>query len=272
MNPLVSVIIPAFNAAETITACVQSVLEQTYNNIEIIVIDDGSKDNTRQILEKHKIKFDIENLYILHQKNAGPSSARNLGIELARGVYIAFLDADDRWDMEKIDKQIHCLQRNKAALIGCQCRIGNFKRNVFSSKKERVITFAKLLYHNYFNTPSIVVLSDVVRKNKFNVNQRYSEDYRLWLEVARRYKCIYLDECLVQLYDKPIFGGSGLSGNLWKMEKGELSNYKYFYSEHYISVMEFFFCCAVSLIKYVRRYILSYLFKISNAKKNIIRR
>lgn len=260
MNSLVSVIIPAFNAEETIIACVQSVLEQTYRSLEIIVIDDGSKDATKSIIEAYKKDLNLDNLVVLSQKNAGPSAARNLGIKLAKGAYVAFLDADDRWDAEKIEKQIYCLQKNNAALVGCKCRIGNRKCNCFSvTKKEVEISFTKLLYHNYFNTPSVVVASDIVKRINFNVNQRYSEDYRLWLEIARRYKCIYLDECLVQLYDKPIFGSSGLSANLWKMEKGELNNYKYFYSEHCISGAKFLFCSSISLLKYVRRYLLSHL-------------
>lgn len=254
-SPLVSVVIPAYNAAVTIIPCIESVLNQTYKYLEIIVIDDGSTDTTHVILEEYKAKLCVDNLQIIRQNNAGPSAARNLGIELSQGKYIAFLDSDDLWYAEKIEKQIECFQKSNATLIGCKCRIGNKKRKQIS--KDLVeITFKKLLCRNYFHTPSVVVRAEVLKNVKFNISQRYSEDYCLWLLIARHYKCIFLNECLVQLSDKPIFGGSGLSAHLWKMEQGELSNYKYLYSLNYISRIKLLFYSSLSLLKYIRRYFL----------------
>lgn len=254
-SPLVSVVIPAYNAETTIIPCVESVLNQTYKYLEIIVIDDGSTDMTHVILKEYKKRFCLDSVQIVRQNNAGPSAARNLGIELAKGEYIAFLDSDDLWYPEKIEKQIECFRERNATLVGCKCCIGDENRKQIS--KDLVeITFEKLLCRNYFHTPSVVIRAEILKNMKFNTSQRYSEDYCLWLLIARHYKCILLNEYLVQLYDKPIFGGRGLSAHLWKMEQGELNNYRYLYALHYISGIKLLFYSSMSLLKYIRRYFL----------------
>lgn len=105
----VSVVMPSYNAARFVTAAVDSVLAQTFQDFEILVVDDGSTDNTREVLEKYsspKVRY-------LYKKNGGVSSARNFGIENARGKYIAFLDADDLWLPEKLEKQVDLLEENE---------------------------------------------------------------------------------------------------------------------------------------------------------------
>lgn len=257
---LVSIVIPAYNAAETIIPCIESVLNQTYKHLEIIVIDDGSKDATKEIVKEYRKKYCIDNLQFIYQDNAGPSAARNRGIELAKGEYIAFLDSDDLWEPSKIEKQIRCFQRKDVALVGCRCRIGNNQVEKHRVSKGMVeVSFSQLLYHNYFNTPSVIIRARILKNMKFDINQMYSEDYRLWLLIAHSHKCVYLDEDLVELCNKPIFGSRGLSANLWRMEKGELSNYKHIYSLNYISSLKFICCSIWSLLKYVRRSFLSHI-------------
>lgn len=259
MYSLISVVIPVYNAAGTIIPCIQSVLNQNYKHFEIIVIDDGSIDATKKKLEEYRNELCLDNLQIVYQDNAGPSAARNRGIELAKGEYVAFLDSDDLWDSFKLEKQILCFQNKDVVLVGCKCKIGDNQIEPHKVSKGMVeVSFSQLLYHNYFNTPSVIIRTEILKKMKFNVAQKYSEDYRLWLLIARSHKCVYLDEYLVQLCDKPIFGSRGLSANLWKMEKGELSNYKYIYSLQYISGLKFFYCSIWSLLKYLRRYFLSH--------------
>jgi glycosyltransferase involved in cell wall biosynthesis len=103
--PLVTVIIPAFNAEEYIAEAIGSALGQTYANLEVLVIDDGSGDGTRRIAES-LARVD-DRVSVLHQQNQGVAAARNLGIERARGEFVAPLDADDVWYPEKIEKQMH---------------------------------------------------------------------------------------------------------------------------------------------------------------------
>lgn len=252
MNPLVSVVIPAYNAAETIIPCIQSVLNQTYKNIEIVVINDGSQDQTKSVIEQFKKDFCIDNLRIVHQDNAGPSAARNWGIELAKGEYIAFLDSDDLWKETKIEKQMACFNDINVALVGCRFQIGEKMKGRYTLKPMN-ISFKQLLYRNYFTTPSVICKTEVLKNVRFDEAKKYSEDYYVWLMIAFKYSCVMLDECLVKLCDKPVFGSSGLSANLWKMEKGELNNYKHLYSLCYISNVRFRFYSILSLLKYMRR-------------------
>src|SRR5262245_25838031 len=111
-SPLVSVIIPSYNSARFVSQAVRSVLEQTYSPLEIIVVNDGSTDDTVSVLDAYK--GDIQ---IVHQANGGVSKARNRGIREAKGKFIAFLDADDQWLPSKIQKQIDCLRANPSAAL-----------------------------------------------------------------------------------------------------------------------------------------------------------
>ena len=99
MEPIVSVIIPVYNAEKYINKCVDSILNQTFSNLEIILVDDGSKDNSPKICDDYANRY--PNIHSFHQKNSGPSTARNLGLEKARGEYIVFVDSDDFWMTER---------------------------------------------------------------------------------------------------------------------------------------------------------------------------
>src|SRR5690625_3067146 len=101
--PLVSVVIPAYNCEKWITKTIESVNKQSYKNIEIIIVNDGSTDKTKQILETFK---DQQNLNVYHIENSGPAKARNLGVSKSSGKLIAFLDSDDLWHKTKIEKQV----------------------------------------------------------------------------------------------------------------------------------------------------------------------
>jgi glycosyltransferase involved in cell wall biosynthesis len=118
--PLLTVIIPAFNAERYIAAAIESVLGQTCGSFEIIVVDDGSADGTRSVVETFR-----QRVRYVHQRNAGPSTARNCGIELATGEFVAFLDADDLWHANKTAVQLACF-RERPELVGCAAHVQNF--------------------------------------------------------------------------------------------------------------------------------------------------
>ena len=103
----VSVIIPAYNAEKFIGEAIESVLNQTYKNIEIIVVDDGSKDNTYHIVKQN---FGNQ-VKLIRKKNGGVSSARNMGVKNAEGEFIAYLDADDYWLPQKLEIQLRCFEK-----------------------------------------------------------------------------------------------------------------------------------------------------------------
>jgi len=107
-SPLVTVIIPAYNCAGFISNAVKSVLSQTYPDVELIVVDDGSKDDTAGVLQPFK-----QHLTYVHQENGGVSKARNTGMRSASGEYIAFLDADDVWDRSKLEIQVKVMEENR---------------------------------------------------------------------------------------------------------------------------------------------------------------
>ncbi|MGG8363830.1 glycosyltransferase family 2 protein, partial [Bacillus cereus] len=109
---LVSVVIPLYNTEKYIEETMQSILDQTYKNIEIVIVDDGSKDQSPSIVKNLAEKYPGQVKYV-HQKNQGVSVARNTGIENASGEYIAFLDSDDLWHPTKIEKQVESMHKNE---------------------------------------------------------------------------------------------------------------------------------------------------------------
>lgn len=115
MNPLVSVIIPVYNAAIYLGTCVESVIAQTWKNIEIIIVDDGSEDGSLQVARS----YPANNIKVISQKNAGASAARNTGLKAAKGDYIQFLDADDLISPDKIEEQVHILNGSVSHLGLC---------------------------------------------------------------------------------------------------------------------------------------------------------
>ncbi len=115
-DPLVSVIIPTYNRAELICETIENIFQQTYPNIELIIVDDGSTDNTQSVLRSYGNK--IRSVF---QENRGPSAARNRGIAVAMGEIIAFQDSDDVWHPTKIERQVSLLQRGGDSVVCCLC-------------------------------------------------------------------------------------------------------------------------------------------------------
>ena len=114
----VSAIIPTYNRAALVTEAVDSVLAQTYQNVEVIVVDDGSTDGTQERLAQYGDK-----IRVIYQQNAGPSAARNLGIASATGSLIAFLDSDDLWLPTKLERQVTLLEQSGHSVSCCLCNI-----------------------------------------------------------------------------------------------------------------------------------------------------
>lgn len=134
-NELVSVIIPTYNRANLILQAVKSVLNQTYKNFEIIIVDDGSSDNTEDVIN---VIHDNRIRYIKHAINKGASAARNTGIREAKGKYIAFQDSDDHWLPDKLEKQVKRIENTPdhvGAVFGGYWIIGKeMKKDIFLSK------------------------------------------------------------------------------------------------------------------------------------------
>jgi hypothetical protein len=200
---LVSVIIPAYNSAEFIEPCLRSVFDQTYSRVEIIVVDDGSADRTREVLAPYIAEGKIKYLY---QKNGGPAAARNLALRHSSGEFIAFQDADDLWLPEKLEKQIAILRENKdvgmvytnAEMFGEEWerqRKNSRKLREYDRRRaerfRRGQIFNSLLEFNFIPTMSVLVRRRVLKQigpfleqihgHKFS----FGEDFELWLRIAR---------------------------------------------------------------------------------------
>jgi glycosyltransferase involved in cell wall biosynthesis len=264
----VSVIIPYYNSEGTIIRALESVINQTYKDFEIILIDDGSYDNSYKKVEKfmssHK-DFKIKNL---HQGNYGPSKARNLGVKCAEGEYIAFLDSDDSWDRNKLDIQMEYLKKNKdIAILGSDHNIV-IENKVYKKSKDTGkfigVSFYKKLFKNYFAAPTVVIKKEAFEDVEgFNETQRYAEDPLLYSKVLRKYKGGKIESPLVNIY-KNLYGDSGLSSNLKKCQASEIRNFKLLRDENpkyhkKIGYMLYIFVILFSYIKYIRRVVIVYI-------------
>ena len=250
---MVSVIIPMYNAENTIATCINSVLNQTYKGeIEIIIINDGSKDNSKLIVEE-LINNNLKNINIklINKNNGGVSTARNAGLALAKGKYIALLDSDDEWLSEKLEKQLKVFSDDRGISF-----IGGLIYKPTIIKQEIIeITVSKLIFKNYFQPSTVMFKKEVVDKvGFFDESQKYAEEGNYFMRIANLFNCVLLNEQLVNYGQGKVgFGVSGLSANLKEMEKGELRNLKFAYLQNYISFFTYFIAINFSILKYIRR-------------------
>lgn len=246
-NILVSVILPVFNAETTIKDCLISIYNQTYDNIEVIIINDGSTDNSRNIielfLEENNLKW-----VLINNKNHGVSVSRNIGIKLSTGRYIAFIDSDDIWMEEKIEKQIDFLEANKAKIVGTLTK----DSKSINSSPYREYDIRDMLISNRLVTSSVLIDKEILDEiGYFNENMNYSEDYNLWLKVSIKNKIYVLQDKLVDY--KIDSSSKGLSSRLWKMEKGEINNFKELFCEKKINLILFLSATIFSFFKFIVR-------------------
>lgn len=198
--PTVSVIIPTYQRADWVNEAIKSVLAQTYKDYEIIVINDGSTDNTTEVLNQFQDKIKL-----IEQENKGVSTALNIAIEKSQGQYIAFLDDDDIWLPNKLEKQILLLESNhRIGLIYSDMLLFDEKA-VFPeplSKKLPIhvghISWMLFIFGNSVPLPSsVVVRCEVLDEiGLFDESLTHCHDYDLWLRISEKWLLSYLDEPL----------------------------------------------------------------------------
>ena len=202
MNPLVTIVIPTYSRPQHITRAIDSVLNQTYNNIEIIVVDDNGKNHpfqleTEIILKKYIEKNKIN--YIIHETNKNGSAARNTGLAHAKGKYIAFLDDDDIYLPQKVEKQVLFLENASTSIGGCICTTINIRKdkqgNIIEELKINTLSgkFAdKMLipYENVFiGTSKWLMRTSVCRElDGFDIRFQRHQDIEFLMRFFRKYE------------------------------------------------------------------------------------
>jgi glycosyltransferase involved in cell wall biosynthesis len=206
-NDLVSVIIPAFNAAATIDETLRSARGQTHANLEIIVVDDSSTDATPDIVDKHAQEDDRVRL-LRQPANGGPSAARNRAIELSQGAYIAPLDADDLWRADKLSRQLDAFGDRRVglvyswfAIIDADSRI----RFLDSRSEAEGDVVAALCERNVVGNGSapLMTRAAVEEAGGYDEQLRGCEDYKLLFRIAERHRFALVRDFLVGYRDRP---------------------------------------------------------------------
>ena len=207
-NPLVSIIIPTFNYGRYLKECIDSTLNQTYDNIEIIIVNDGSTDNTLQVLKEYQTK-EYQNIIriISHSENRGLSAARNTGINNMNGEYVKFSDADDVMYLDAIEKLVNRAKQldKKKCIVFANVDFMTISGNIIeryeypdcNNMSTREIN-ARLLAHYYIAPTSSLLHRSIFEYGIFDEDIKFNEDYDLWLRL-----CI-LHGCTIHLLPEPI--------------------------------------------------------------------
>ncbi|WP_075323100.1 glycosyltransferase family 2 protein [Acidithiobacillus albertensis] len=211
-NTLVSVVLPTFNRGHIIELSIRSVLAQTYNNLEIIVIDDASTDDTEKKIEELN---DSRIKYIKLKENVGASAARNLGISLAKGNLVAFQDSDVIWLPRKLEYQISSyfdMLRHNENVVGCYCRhikISNKKiadviPSIYTTADQNGQYHSALMHRNFIDTPTLMVKKCALQNvGGFDISLSTDEDWDLALKLTKFNRLALTDEILVYSLTSP---------------------------------------------------------------------
>lgn len=262
---LVSIIIPMYNSEKYISKCINAILNQSFNNFEVIIIDDGSNDNSKKIVE-FTIKDD-NRFKMIYQKNLGVSEARNVGIHNAKGKYIIFIDSDDWIEKNYIEKLVNNIEEKNADFAWCDWMVHEHKkkyRNCISSNLNKESKVNDLIIH-FINSRSggapwgKIYLKEIINnKNiKFKSNIPYAEDYLFNLEfLAHAQKVVYINEALINYNCLKIGEGSKKREDYDEIQlkveklKEKIISEKYCFDNKYDTLLntQYFKVCCLSII------------------------
>lgn len=207
MNELVSIIMPSFNSEKYIGAAINSILNQTYSNWELIIVDDCSVDNTTEII----LSFNDSRIRLYkNEKNSGAALTRNRALREATGRWIAFLDSDDTWHPEKLERQILFMTENNYAFTFTDYQIQlNGRWLPYINTGPDIVDKRKMYHYCYFSTITVMYDRNVVGLIQIE-NLRKNNDYAMWLKAVEKTKCYRLPRCLSYYikHDNSISSGS----------------------------------------------------------------
>jgi GT2 family glycosyltransferase len=227
MAALVSAVIPAYNYGRFLPGAIDSVLAQTYRDLECIVVDDGSTDDTARVLEPYR-----DRVRVVRQPNQGLSAARNTGIQSAQGTYVAFLDADDRWFPEKVARQVALIESDaRTGAVGCWVQLTSgsgepIGRKQFAEHVPEPIDLdtqvARIAVRTFWvggsGSGAFVRREVFERVGFFDTSLRAAEDWDMWMRIAAAYPIRNVPEILVAIS----LHGTGTFRNPEKMETNQL--------------------------------------------------
>lgn len=210
MEDLVSIITPTYNCGKYIKETIESVINQTYTNWEMIIVDDYSTDNTTDIVKQYQQEYS-NIIYKILDKNSGAAIARNTALKMAKGKYIAFLDGDDLWLPEKLEHQINFMKDNN--YIFTYTKYSEIDEN--SSELGYIMSGPKKItktgMYNYCWPGCLTVMYNVEKLGKVQIeNLKKNNDYAIWLKLIQKTDCYLLNENLAQ----------------YRRRKGSISNHK----------------------------------------------
>lgn len=206
--PKVSVIMPCFNHSLFVGESIEAVLAQTFSDLELIVIDDCSRDGSRKIIEKYE-RSDSRVRAIYHEANLGASRSRNDGIKAAKGAFLAFCDADDVWMPVKLERQLELLEKNPSHDVAyCDAAIINelgretgerFSDEFPVAGDGSGYVFNELCLHNFVNMQTVLIRRECIRDGiDFDERIKWVEDWLFWVRIAYRHSFIYTKEALAK--------------------------------------------------------------------------
>ena len=204
--PLVSVIMPSYNHEKYISDAIESVLNQSFKDIELIITDDSSKDNSKEIIRYYE-KKDNRVLVFFHNENRGIARTMNEGIEKANGKFLSLFSSDDLWVKDKLKKQLKILQENENCIVWSDGLIvddqGNPTGELFTQRhgalkrKKSGNIFEELLKGNYICGQSIIFKKKNIKNIKYDEKLKYLNDYKFMVDLARRHEFYFIPEPLV---------------------------------------------------------------------------
>lgn len=268
----ISVIIPIYNIERYKDIFIDRIKQIERDDLikEIIMIEDSSTDKTKDILEQYLSDYSPKIIILFNQFNSGPAYSRNVGIKIASGDYIAFLDSDDNWHPHKTKIQIELMKESECLISGTRHVVLEEKQKIpqirIGDIDKKKISWPAVLFSNPFCTPSVILHSSLINKYLFDNKLKYSEDFNLWIKIIREHDALLIQEPLTFTYKHDYLGHTGsLSSNLVAMQKGEL---KSLYSILIKTRSPFVILAIIySCIKYLRRILISKISRINLGAK-----
>jgi glycosyltransferase involved in cell wall biosynthesis len=251
-----------YNSEKTIISTLDSVKSQTVFEkiLEIIIINDGSTDASLELVKKYAKKNINIPISIIDKQNGGVSSARNSGIKVAKGNWIALLDSDDEWLPTKLEVQTKVLEENPCIdFLGCD--VNNIRLKILWRKINTLYkaNIKDLCIKSFPATPTILFRKNIIEKiGLFDENQKYAEDGNYYMKICTNFNYYYDPISLVNIgFGKAAFGESGLSANLKGMYEGNVKNIRELKTGSIISRKFYIFLRMFYWMKYIRRIVIT---------------